>query len=190
MSHRKKSRASRLETELFRKPSEFVNPWSVKTTYLKSWRDKQTYKSRKRALIRVRSWWTVFICVVNSSFYFCTATSPDYFLISPSHFLHSRALWEILFLLLLASKSSLFNDDDDIFSSTMENQNFPIDKHFHSRKTCFTNFFIYFLPIFLFADNWNFLVFFLLPGWCREGEYDKFFTQYLLLLFCWFYLCC
>lgn len=86
-------------------------------TYLKSWRDKQTYKSKKQALIQVRSWWKVLSYglhknAVLKEFFFLLILFFIFFF--SSHF--ASSIWITFFLSKIPfsslGKSCLFNDDD------------------------------------------------------------------------------
>lgn len=105
-------------------------------TYLKSWREKQTYKSRTQALIQVHSLRTLFFLSQDSQrlsfeLHKDSSSFKDFLMLLPHIFLFPEMSYWISFLFSFFDKSCLFNGD--IFSyhsDTIENQNFPIDTHF------------------------------------------------------------
>lgn len=118
-------------------------------THLESWRDKQTYKSKRRALIQVRSWRTVFLplpldfpvletaplLLHNDDVFAQDASLPSGLAIITFHRVPEKHF----------SKSSCHSTRADLMmmtrgeEETFPNQNFPIDSesqctHIHIRK--------------------------------------------------------
>lgn len=134
--------AERLTTLLCRRKIACREAW----TYLKSWRDKQTNKSRKQALIQVRSWWTLLSFVKIISFRVLRLAQgsdrddilKNFFillLVSSSHFHFLQLTFRISFSLTNRAYLMMIFSHSNI----IENQNFPIDTHFHLQR--FHNFF-------------------------------------------------
>lgn len=148
------------------------------------------YKSKKRALIQVRSCWT-FVCwkmfssVSTAQRFRIKDLSASCFIatFSSSYFLECT-IWNFFFLLSRFSQTirACLMTMISSHSSTMENQIFPIDKHYHLQHF---QHFLFTINIFFYFPIIGISSFFFSRQMC-----DKYFTQYLLLFFVLLFMFC